>query len=64
MPKMKTNSSAKKRYRVTATGKVMHKQGGRRAKMEKQAAKVSRRLEGYSEVAGADRKKARRLLAR
>ncbi len=64
MPKMKTNSSAKKRYKVTATGKITHKQGGNGAKMEKQATKVSRRLSGYVEVPAADRKKARRLLAR
>ncbi|HRX95111.1 MAG TPA: bL35 family ribosomal protein, partial [Chitinophagaceae bacterium] len=24
MPKVKTNSSAKKRFKVTATGKIMH----------------------------------------
>jgi large subunit ribosomal protein L35 len=64
MPKMKTNSSAKKRYKVTATGKLMHKQGGNGAKMEKQASKISRRLSTYAETAGADRKRARRLLAR
>jgi len=30
MPKMKTNSSAKKRFKVSATGKVLHKQAGKR----------------------------------
>jgi large subunit ribosomal protein L35 len=30
MPKMKTNSSAKKRFKVTASGKVKYKQAGKR----------------------------------
>ena len=30
MPKMKTNSSAKKRFKVSAKGKVLHKQAGKR----------------------------------
>ena len=30
MPKMKTKSSAKKRFKVTATGKVLSAQAGKR----------------------------------
>lgn len=30
MPKVKTNSSAKKRFKVTGTGKILHKQAGKR----------------------------------
>jgi large subunit ribosomal protein L35 len=30
MPKLKTKSGAKKRFKVTATGKVMHAQRGKR----------------------------------
>jgi large subunit ribosomal protein L35 len=30
MPKLKTHSGAKKRFRVTGTGKVMHQTQGRR----------------------------------
>ena len=30
MPKLKTHSGAKKRFRVTASGKVMHQTQGRR----------------------------------
>ena len=30
MPKLKSHSGAKKRFRVTATGKVMHQTQGRR----------------------------------
>jgi len=28
MPKIKTNKGAKKRFKITATGKVMHKKSG------------------------------------
>ena len=31
MPKMKTKSSAKKRFKVTATGRVLAAQAGKRA---------------------------------
>ncbi len=64
MPKMKTHSGSKKRIRVTATGKLKHKSGGRRAKMEKKASKVIRRLKPASDVTPFDRKKFKRLLAR
>ncbi|HEX7903538.1 MAG TPA: 50S ribosomal protein L35, partial [Chitinophagaceae bacterium] len=30
MPKVKTNSSAKKRFKVTATGKIMHQKAFKR----------------------------------
>ena len=29
MPKMKTNSAAKKRFRITGSGKVMHKRAAK-----------------------------------
>jgi large subunit ribosomal protein L35 len=32
MPKVKTNSSAKKRFKITGTGKILHKQAGKRHK--------------------------------
>lgn len=37
MPKMKTNSSAKKRFKVSATGKVLHKQAGKRHNLGKKS---------------------------
>ncbi len=37
MPKMKTNSSAKKRFKVTGTGKVVHKQAGKRHNLNKKS---------------------------
>jgi large subunit ribosomal protein L35 len=37
MPKMKTNSGAKKRFKVTGTGKVVHKQAGKRHNLGKKS---------------------------
>jgi hypothetical protein len=39
MPKMKTKSGAKKRLKVTATGKVLHAQKGKRHGMIKRTNK-------------------------
>jgi large subunit ribosomal protein L35 len=37
MPKLKTNSSAKKRFKITGSGKVAHKQAGKRHGMTKKS---------------------------
>ncbi len=37
MPKLKTNSSAKKRFKITGGGKVSHKQAGKRHGMTKKS---------------------------
>jgi large subunit ribosomal protein L35 len=37
MPKLKTNSSAKKRFKITGTGKVLHKQAGKRHNLNKKS---------------------------
>ena len=50
MPKMKTNSGAKNTYRLTGTGKIMHKRAGKRHLLEHKSSRVTRRLSG--EVAG------------
>jgi large subunit ribosomal protein L35 len=44
MPKLKTNSSAKKRLKVTATGKVLHKQAGKRHNLGKKSQRAIRNL--------------------
>ena len=46
MPKMKTKSGAKKRFKVTATGKVLHAQSGKRHGMIKRTNKQIRNLRG------------------
>ncbi|MDA0902463.1 MAG: 50S ribosomal protein L35 [Proteobacteria bacterium] len=44
MPKLKTNSSAKKRFKVTGSGKVKYKQVGKRHGMTKRSNKQIRQL--------------------
>ena len=44
MPKLKTKSGAKKRFKVTATGKVMHAQRGKRHGMIKRTKQQIGRL--------------------
>lgn len=63
MPKMKSNSGAKKRYEFTGTGKVKRKHAYKRHILTKKTTKRKRTL-GYSTlVSVADSKNARLLLA-
>ena len=64
MPKNKTHSGAKKRFRVTGTGKIMRGQAGRRHLLEHKSSKLTRRLFGEVEVAPADAKKVKKMLGR
>ena len=50
MPKMKTNRSAAKRFKVTATGQIMHKPSGKRHNLRKKTAKAKRRLSRDKEL--------------
>jgi large subunit ribosomal protein L35 len=62
MPKQKTHSGAKKRFRVTRNGKVMVKQKNRAHILEKKSSRRKRRLAGETVVAAPDAKKVKRLL--
>ena len=46
MPKMKTKSAAKKRFKITATGKVLSAAAGKRHGMIKRTKKQIRQLRG------------------
>ena len=46
MPKMKTKSSAKKRFKVTATGLILAAQAGKRHGMIKRTKKFIRQARG------------------
>jgi large subunit ribosomal protein L35 len=46
MPKLKTKSGAKKRFKITATGKVLYAQRGKRHGMIKRTPKQVRNLRG------------------
>jgi len=54
MPKNKTHSGAKKRFRVTGTGKIMREQANRRHLLEVKPSKRKRRLAQDQEVSAAD----------
>ncbi len=56
MPKMKTKSSAKKRFKVSATGKVMTGQAGKRHGMIKRHKKFIRNARGTTVMCEADAK--------
>ncbi|MBL0848528.1 MAG: 50S ribosomal protein L35 [Candidatus Liberibacter ctenarytainae] len=57
MPKMKTKSSAKKRFKVTAGGKVMAQAAGKRHGMIKKSNKFIRDARGIMVLAASDAKK-------
>ncbi len=62
MPKMKTHSGAKKRIRVTGSGKLMRQRAGKRHLNEHKPTKRTRRLSSDVQLSPADTKTARRLL--
>jgi large subunit ribosomal protein L35 len=64
MPKQKTHSGSKKRFRITGTGKIMHEQPGMRHNFESKPSKRTRRLSQEKVLARADVKRVRRLLGR
>jgi large subunit ribosomal protein L35 len=48
MPKMKTNSGAKKRFTLTGTGKIKRKQAFKRHILTKKSTVQKRRLTAFS----------------
>ena len=63
MPKMKTHSGAKKRFRKTAGGKLRSRHAFMTHILRKKSAKRRRRLRQPAEVSRADRQEVRDLLA-
>lgn len=62
MPKMKTNSSAKKRFTLTATGKIKRKSAFKSHILTKKTTKQKRRLTKTSLVATVDEGLVKRML--
>ena len=56
MPKMKTKSSAKKRFKVTASGRVLAAQAGKRHGMIKRTNKFLRNALGTTTLSAPDEK--------
>ena len=64
MPKMKTNSSAKKRFKLTGSGKVMKQQSGMRHNLEVKSGKRKRSLNQEQVLAPQDAKVIKKLLGK
>lgn len=62
MPKMKTHSGAKRRFKVTATGKIMRMHGMRSHLRRKKSPREKRSYDKMFELAKGDRKRIRRVL--
>ena len=60
MPKLKTKSGAKKRFKVTGTGKVLAAQRGKRHGMIKRTKKQIRQLRGTNVVFKTDGERIKR----
>jgi large subunit ribosomal protein L35 len=63
MPKMKTHSGAKKRFRKTAGGKLRGRHAFTSHMLGKKSSRRKRRLGRPTEVARPDRREVRELLA-
>ncbi len=64
MPKNKTHSGAKKRFRTTGSGKLMREQANRRHLLEHKSSRRTRRLAVDQVVDSNDLKKIKRLLGK
>ena len=62
MPKMKTNSGAKKRFELTGTGKIKRKHAYKSHILTKKTTKQKRNLTYSSLVSEADEKRVKSLL--
>jgi len=62
MPKMKSHSGAKKRFKVTGGGKIRRGHAFTSHLLEKKSSRRKRRLAGEIDVHPADRREVKRLL--
>jgi large subunit ribosomal protein L35 len=64
MPKTKTSSSAKKRFKVTAGGKLLRRQAMKSHNLTKKTSKRKRRFSKDQDVAGVDTAAVRGMLGK
>lgn len=64
MPKIKTNSSAKKRFKVTASGKIMRKKAYKNHILTKKEKDRKRKLGRMTEISHADLNNVKYLLCK
>ncbi len=62
MPKMKTKSGAKKRFKVSGTGKIIGQQAGKRHMMIKRSNKFIRNARGTRVLSKPDSRVVRKFL--
>ena len=62
MPKVKTNSSAKKRFKVTGTGKITYQKAFKRHILTKKSKKRKRNLNKKGMISGPNTAFVKRLL--
>ncbi|MCD0450713.1 50S ribosomal protein L35 [Actinocorallia sp. API 0066] len=62
MPKTKTHSGAKKRFKLTGSGKVVRRRANKNHLLEHKPTKRTRRLDGNAVVSAADTPKIKKLL--
>lgn len=64
MPKQKTHSGAKKRFRITGSGKVVKQGSGMRHNLEHKSSRLTRRLNQDVVLPAQDAKGIKRLLGK
>jgi large subunit ribosomal protein L35 len=64
MPKQKTHSGAKKRFKLTGTGKVKRQQANRRHYLEHKSSRLTRRLASDQIVTGGQSKVIKKMLTK
>ena len=62
MPKQKSHSAAKKRFKVTGAGKILRRQAMKSHLLSKKSAKRKRKFRSDQPLHGADRREVKRLL--
>ena len=64
MPKQKTKKAAAKRFKVTASGKILRRHAMKSHNLEKKSAKRRRKFRGDHAVAETDAREVRRMLGK
>jgi large subunit ribosomal protein L35 len=64
MPKQKTNSGAKKKFKVTSAGKLLRRTANQSHNLEHKPAKQKRAFSKDKPVSGANERAVKRLLGR
>jgi large subunit ribosomal protein L35 len=64
MPKQKRNSGAKKKFKVTATGKLLRRRAGQSHNLEHKTPKLKRDFDKDVPVSKADERVVRKLLGK